>query len=229
MKLIFSSKPLRPWRASRDPSRNRAFRGCRAEGAKHAKKVRRDGFDKTRREIKLRLTFKDLSTAFWLPGCLPTNILGEVYESRSPVTGTTRYCVRTTRGPSFASHSRSSRRIYSVHCSNRAADFRAAIRGRRGTDVGVEGVFIVCFRVVQKGMDKIIVPAREVPPFTPPFAPGFERKCRLTPTARLGVGHSHIAVWQKERERIYAFFDQHLKSQPPTNSKPGQSHRSNQK
>lgn len=26
-----------------------------------------------------------------------------------------------------------------------------------------------------------------------------------------GVGHSHDAVWMKERERIYAFFDQHLK------------------
>ena len=37
-----------------------------------------------------------------------------------------------------------------------------------------------------------------------------------------GVGHSHVAVWQKERERIFAFFNQHLKSEPPTNSKPGQ-------
>ena len=37
-----------------------------------------------------------------------------------------------------------------------------------------------------------------------------------------GVGHSHVAVWQKERERVYAFFDEHLKSAPPTNAKPGQ-------
>lgn len=37
-----------------------------------------------------------------------------------------------------------------------------------------------------------------------------------------GVGHSHVPVWQKERGRILAFFNQHLKSASASISKPSQ-------